>query len=341
MSRPIGCASDLERRREQAVRAVGQGESPETVARVVGINRSSIYRWLKLAREPGGLAAKVHQGPKPRLSLEQLRRLEVLMLEGAKAHGWSNSLWTTARVVELIRRHFGVTFHHDHVGRFLRKRLNWSPQKPRRKARERDEVDIEYWKRVRFPNIAKRAREREAHLVFLDESGFMLTPTVRRTWAPRGSKPDLISWDRRDRLSAISCLTVSPKAGRLNLFFRLFDHNVHAEDIIDFLRDLKHSLGGGMTLLWDGGQIHNKSKLVKAFLAQHPEITAEDLPAYAPDLNPDELVWSWSKYGRLANLAARDTDQLAENIIDELIYLKQHPQLLASFLEKTNLPIVA
>src|SRR5205085_11400703 len=172
------------------------------------------------------------------------------MLEGAKAHGWSNSLWTTARVVELIRRHFGVTFHHDHVGRFLRKRLNWSPQKPRRKARERDEVDIEYWKRVRFPNIAKRAREREAHLVFLDESGFMLTPTIRRTWAPRGSKPVLDCWDRRDRLSAISCLTVSPRASRLHLHFQVLPHNVRGEDVVDFLRQLKRKLGKPLTVLW-------------------------------------------------------------------------------------------
>ena len=80
---------------------------------------------------------------------------------------------------------------------------------------------------------------------------------------------------------------------------------------------------------------------VKVFLAKHPEIVAEKLPAYAPELNPDELVWGWSKYGRLSNLAAHDTDQLAEHIIDELTYLKQHPELLASFLDKTNLPIVA
>jgi hypothetical protein len=91
---------------------------------------------------------------------------------------------------------------------------------------------------MRFPAIAKTARQRDAHLVFLDESGFMLTPTVRRTWAPRGSKPVLDCWDRRDRLSAISCLTVSPKASRLNLYFHLLPHNVHGEDVIDFVRQL-------------------------------------------------------------------------------------------------------
>src|SRR6202041_2849021 len=211
MSRPFGSAAELERRRLQAVSAVQEGESPEAVARIVGVNRSSMYRWLRCAQIEDGLAAKPHPGPAPRLSVEQHQHLETLLLEGAKAHGWLNELWTCARVRVLILRHFGVEFHHDHVGRLLRERLNWTPQKPRRRARERDEVDIDFFKHVRFPKIAAAARERHAHLVFLDESGYMLTPTVRRTWAPRGQGAVLDSWDRRDRLSAISCLTVSPQ----------------------------------------------------------------------------------------------------------------------------------
>jgi transposase len=341
MSRPFGSAAELERRRCRAVHAVQQGQSPQTVAQVFGVNRSSVFRWLKLSQQPDGLAAKPHPGPAPRLSPEQHRRLEALLLEGAKAHGWPNPLWTCARVVQLIRRHFGISFHHDHVGRFLHTRLNWSPQKPRRKARERDEAQIAWWKRVRFPAIAKAARQRGAHLVFLDESGFMLTPTVRRTWAPRGSKPVLDCWDRRDRLSAISCVTVSPRARRLNMYFQLLPHTVHGEDVVDFLRHLKRRLGRPLTVLWDGSQVHSKSGVVRAYLAKHPEIVAENLPAYAPELNPDELVWSWSKYGRLPNLAAEDTDHLAEHVIEELTYLQQDPHLLASFLEKTELSLAA
>jgi transposase len=341
MSRPFGTPAELERRRRDAVRAIHSGESPEVVARVLGVHRASVYRWLRSAETTDGLAAKPHCGPAPRLSPEQDERLEELLLEGAKAHGWATELWTCARVVEVIRRHFGVSLHHDHVGRILRARLGWSPQKPRRQARERDEAAIDHWKRVEFPLIAAAARERDAHLIFLDESGFMLTPTVRRTWAPQGSKPLLDCWDRRDRMSAISCLTVSPKANRLNLYFWLQPQNINAEDVVEFLREVKKQLGGPFTVLWDRGSVHGKAKVVKAFLAEHPEIVAENLPAYAPELNPDELVWGWSKYGRLANLAAHDTDELAENVIDELIYLKQHPELLASFVDKTQLPLAA
>jgi transposase len=325
------------------VDAVDRGESPETVARVVGVNRSSMYRWLAAARQPDGLAAKPHPGPAPRLSTDQLHTLDELLRKGAQKHGWPNRLWTCARVGELIRRHFGVSLHHDHVGRLLHARLNWSPQKPRRRARERDPDAIDYWKTHHFRPLVAEAKQRGAHLVFLDESGYMLTPTVRRTWAPRGSKPILDCWDRRDRLSAISGLTVSPRAGRLNLFFDLLPDNTNAtaEDVVEFLRQLKRHLPGGFTVFWDGSNIHWRSKLVRAYLAEHPEIVAETLPAYAPDLNPDEFVWGWSKYGRLSNLAAENTEWLRDHVIEELSHLQDNPHLLASFVKKSSLPLAA
>lgn len=342
MSRPIGTAAELERRRRQAVTAVQAGESPETVAHVFGVARVSVYRWLAAARQPDGLAAKAHPGPTPRLSLEQCDRLDELLCQGPQAHGWRNNLWTCARVAALIRRHFGVSFHHDHVGRMLHARLGWSAQKPRRHARERDEAAIEFWKTCKFPRISATARSRGAYLVFLDESGFMLTPTVRRTWAPRGSKPVLSCWDRRDRISAISALTVSPVANRLNLVFDLLpdNTNVTGAHVVAFLQQLKRQLRK-FTVCWDGSNVHMKSALVRAYLADHPEIGAETLPAYAPDLNPDELVWGWTKYGRLPNLAAKDTDWLREFVIDDLCHLKARPDLLASFLEKTKLKLAS
>lgn len=343
MSRPIGTAAELERRRRQAVDAVDQGQKPSVVARAFGINRNSLYRWRMLAKQgPEALQAKPHPGPGARLSEGQLHELERLLAQGAKAHGWSNSLWTTARVAQVIRRHFGVSFHHDHVGRFLRQRLGWTPQKPRRRARERDEEGIRRWKRYVFPQLARATFARGAHLVFLDESGFLLTPTVRRTWGPRGQTPILDAWDRRDRLSAISSLTVSPKQHRLDLHFALLpkNENVHAEDVTAYLHQLQQELGTKrLTVLWDGGNVHDKAKVVKQYLAEHPEIVTHRLPAYAPELNPDELVWSWTKYGRLANLAADNTEVLWEAVVDELLYLRKHPDLLDSFIRQTRLPL--
>src|SRR5581483_7424921 len=169
MSRPFGSASALEQRRRQAVRAVQAGDSVKDVARIIGVQPRSVQRWLQLAQHTDGLAAKPHPGPAPRLSVAQQQQLDQLLRQGAQAHGWPNQLWTTQRIADVIRRHFGVTLHHDHVGRFLRQRLHWSPQKPRRRARERDEQAIAQWKRDTFPDILEAAADRDAHVVFVDE----------------------------------------------------------------------------------------------------------------------------------------------------------------------------
>jgi transposase len=300
-------------------------------------------RWLQLARTPDGLTARPHPAPATRLNLAQQRRLEAMLLQGAKAHGWPNELWTTRRIAELIRRKFDVSLHHDHVGRFLHKVLRWSPQKPRKRARERDEKAIARWRRETFPRIVEEAAGRDAHLVFLDESGFMLTPVVRRTWGPTGQTPDLPCWDRRDRISAISSITLSPERGRLNFYFEMLadNTNVKAADVVRFLRHLKQQLGGAFTVLWDGSRTHSRSRLVKAYLAKHPEIVAETLPAYAPETNPDEGVWGWTKYGRLPNLAAQDTRELRERLEQEFTMLRSDRTLLDSFIRDADLCMAA
>lgn len=104
---------------------VDQGEKPSTVARILGVNRNSLYRWRQAAAEQADrLAAKPHPGPTPRLRDAQLAELDTLLRQGAKTHGWSDALWTVKRVTELIHRHFHVCFHPEHVRKLLRYRLH-------------------------------------------------------------------------------------------------------------------------------------------------------------------------------------------------------------------------
>ena len=122
--RPIGTAEELERRR--AVELVKQGEHPAKVAHFLGCGRSSVYTWLKLDRDAAEkLASRPQAGPKPRLTDEQVKELESLLLKGAKAHGWHNDLWSAHRVTEVIRRRFGVEYHTEHVRKIIRGRLRW------------------------------------------------------------------------------------------------------------------------------------------------------------------------------------------------------------------------
>lgn len=340
MSRPLGTPLELERRRCRALELLRQGQRQVDIAKFLGVNRNSIYRWRRQAAQgPNALAAKPHPHRPTALSTAQLQELERLLAQGAVAHGWHNHLWTTDRVATVIERHFKIRYHHDHVGRFLRTRLGWSVQKPRRRALERDEAAIRLWQSETFPHRPGGARSRcppgfsRRIRLFLDSHGTANLGT-------RGQTPILDAWDRRDRISAISSISVSPRNRHLSLQFHLLpdNTNVHGEDIVAYLRDLKLHLGGAMTIVWDSGKPH-VAKVVKQFLAEHPEIRTEPLPFYAPELNPDELVWAWTKYGRLGNLAAQHTKWLRDYITTELKYVHDHPDLMDSFIEKTNLPL--
>src|SRR5437588_6107782 len=288
MTRPIGTAAELERRRRRAVDLVNEGESPSTVARILGVHETSVHRWRRLARTPAGLEAKPPSGPTPRLSDYHLRKLERFLRQGAHKHGWPNQLWTASRVATLIRRRFGVNYHPEHVRKLLRRRLDWTSQKPQLRAKEQNEKEVERWLDDEFPRIVRDVFRRQAHLIFLDEAGFLLTPTRRRTLAPRGQTPVLPAWNRHDRISAISCVTLGPQAKQPELYFELLpaDLNVTAEDSVAFLRQLRRELPGPWTVVWDRHNIHGRSRLVQAWLADEPDVRVENLPGYAPALNP-------------------------------------------------------
>jgi transposase len=338
--RPPGTAAELERRRRRAVELLEQGEAPAVVARVLGVRPTTLHRWRRLARQADGLTAKPVRGARRRLTDSQVGELEQLLRQGPTRHGFPNELWTSERVAQLIRRHFGVTYHPDYVRRMLRSRLNWTSHKPQRRARQRNAKEVERWKADEFPRILREAFRREAHVAFLDESGFMLQPLVRRTLAPRGERVVLPCSAKHDRISAISCVTLSPKSMRAGLYsWFLVDHNFRGEDVVEFLKYRTAQVPGPWTVVWDRNNIHSPSKLVRAGLARPPRVVVEDFPSYAPDANPDEWVWSWAKYGKLCNLCPADLEHLMDAIWEALEELKHRPRLLDSFLLDAGVPL--
>jgi transposase len=246
MTRPIGTATELERRRRRAVELLDQGESPSLIARILGVHETSVHRWRRLARQGRGLDAKPHPGRKPFLSDAQWAQVQHLLLQGAKQHGWPNDLWTAARVAALIQRHFGVAYHPEHVRSVLKERFDWSSHKPEVRAREQNDKEVERWKDDEFPRIIREAFQRQATLVFLDEAGFMLTPLVRRSLWPRGRTQVIDALQRHDRISAISCVTLGVNDEQPGLYFELLPEglNVTAENSVAFLNDLRRELPG-------------------------------------------------------------------------------------------------
>ena len=188
--RPKGTSQELERRRRRAVALLDQGLTQMEAARRVGAHRTSVADWKEMARRgPEGLAAKPNLGRPRRLSPAQHRRLEKRLLRGARAAGFPDELWTSARVAEVIRRTFGVRYHPEHVRKILTQRLGWTAQKPERRARERDEAEIERWRREEFPRI-KRGRQKRA-----PASSFSTNRDSRSR--PRSGAPSLRAAARR------------------------------------------------------------------------------------------------------------------------------------------------
>lgn len=186
---------------------------------------------------------------------------------------------------------------------------------------------------------AKKAREERAHLVLIDESGFLLNPVVRRTWARQGHTPVLPSWGRhRDKVSVITALSVAASSQRLGLFFHADPKRyLDAPAVAGFLRSLLRHLRGRVIILWDGGSNH-KGPFIRAVEADFPRLHVERLPAYTPDLNPVEFVWSHLKYGRMANFIPRNVRHLDQVVQSHLHALSRSPKLLKQLWHGSKLP---
>jgi transposase len=182
-----------------------------------------------------------------------------------------------------------------------------------------------------------------ATLVFYDESGFMLRPLVRRSWALRGQTPILRCWDRRDRLSVIGAITVPPsrERHRLGAVFRIHTKNIKTPEATEFLRVLDRHVRGPMIVVQDKLNVHRAA--VRCWLAGRPadapRVMVEWLPSYAPELNPAEQLWNNGKRGDLANLAPTDRDDLRGHVRRSLIRQRCSPNLLASAFDHAGLPL--
>lgn len=157
--RPSGSGKELERRRFRAIAMLREGLSAADVASRVGAHVVSVYRWAAMRRRGvKAMRSRPTPGRPPKLTAEQKRELERILLEGAKAQGFPTDLWTCPRIAEVIRREFAVDYHVDHVVRLLHG-LGWSPQKPQRRAVERDEKAIRSWIKRDWPRIKKKRND--------------------------------------------------------------------------------------------------------------------------------------------------------------------------------------
>jgi len=175
--------------------------------------------------------------------------------------------------------------------------LSWTAKRPVQKPKKRDDEAIASWLADKFPRILRDATERRAYLVFVDETGFMMYPTVRKTFSPRGETSVNKVTDPHGRISTIGALTISPVSEKLDWHYRMLEYNVNFRGpaVVAFLAQLSAAINGPMVIIWDQIIIHS-CEVVEQYLSTNPNIKLEPFPPYAPELNPVDRAWFYIKY---------------------------------------------
>ena len=342
--RTEGTAAELQHRRDLAVQRIAEGYTTQEVADFLGVDPRSVRRWMATSRQQGaaGLAAQLGPGPgrPPKLSTTQekiaLRWLSDLPTE----HSFPTELWSAPRLAQLVEQEFGVHFHPDYLGTWLRQR-GYTPQKPRRVPREQDDEAIARWLAEDWPRIKQKARRRDACLLLMDESGLLMAPLLRRSWAPRGHPPESkYKAGHREKVSVAAALWLPPLRDRLHLAYQTLVNGYFSNvEVAEFLGGAIQGLPGPVIAIWDGGTMHKGDPIWALMEESQGRLDIEPLPAHAPELMPVEFLWRWLKYGRLCNFAPRDAHHLNEAIVRELEAIRDNQVLLSSFFHQSDLPL--
>lgn len=327
----------LEAIRLMAVERVREGERASEVIEAYGFNRTTIYKWLKAAFGPGGsikaLRSTKATGRPRSLSPAQERRVfRWINGRDPRQYGLDFGLWTRAVVAELIEKKFGVHLGVTAVGELLAK-LGLTPQKPLQRAYQRDPQVIERWQRETYPAIARKAKRQGAEVFFWDESGFRADTVHGKTWGVRGQTPVVERPGQRQSVSAASAVTAQGA-----FWFCVYEGALNGELFIELLKKMMHRRRKPVHLILDSLPAHKRT-IVKEYVAStRGRLTLHFLPGYAPELNPDELVWSHVKRTGTARRPLHKGEKLREKIEEQLAKLQKLPSLIRSFF---NAPSVA
>lgn len=312
--------------RERAVAAVLAGMNQVEAAATFGVARGTINRWVGTYRRKGkrALASKRRGRPaEPLLKGLQAATIKRLVVGRCPDQlQFPFALWTRRAVADLIEQRFGLRLSLATVGKYLR---GWglSPQKPVKRAFERDPKAVAHWLQVEYPAIKKAARLADAEIFWGDEAGVRSDHHAGRTWGKRGKTPVVPTSGKRFGCNMISAIT-----NRGSLVFRVFHGRFNAGVFIDFLRRLIRTADRKVFLIVDRHSAH-RARRVTAWLQQHSdELELFFLPSYSPDLNPDEYLNNDVKTGGLGRLRPRDKDDLVAMLRAHLHRRRRQPDVI-------------
>jgi transposase len=314
--------------RRRAVTAVQNGESPRDVARVLGVNRVSVYGWLALYRSGGWgkLEAKKRGGRKPKLDAKAIEWIyRTVTLGNPSQLKMPFVLWSAKLIASAIDKQFGLKLSKASVCRLLHQ-LGLSAQRPLWRAYQRDPKAVELWIKEQYPEIGAAAKRAKGEVWFADEAGVRSDAHSGTTWAPRGKTPIVSTTGARFGLNVISAVN---RRGELR--FMCVDGKVNAEVFIEFLKRLVATAGHPVFLVVDGHPTHKAVKTRKFVESLAGKLKLFFLPGYSPDLNPDELVWNNLKSQGTGKRAITGPNQLKKLVVGHLRSMQKNLALIRSF----------
>jgi transposase len=340
--RSPGSPEILEYRRTLAVQRVAEGYSVEEVADFLGVNPGSVRRWLVAFDRDGdsGLKARPVPGRSPKLTKTQEKIVLRWLDDSPMEYGFTTDLWSAPRIAQLIDEVFGVRFHSHYLSVWLRRR-GYTPQKPRRVYREHNDAAVAHWLSSQWPRIKQRARRHNACLLLLDESGLLMAPLLRRSWALRGHPAESrYKAGRREKVSVAAALWLPPQRDKLHLAYQTLVNDYFSNvEAADFLSGALQGLPGPVITIWDGGPMHKGDPIRELVAGSQGRLILEPLPPHAPRLMPVEFLWRWLKYGRLCNFTPQDAVHLNAAVARELDAILDSQILLESFFYQSDLPL--
>lgn len=321
----------LEHVRMLAVRRVIEGqEAPSAVMASLGLCRTTIYPWLREYRQRGfdALAERIAAGPEPKLTEKQRQQVRRWVLgKDPRQYGFDFGLWSRRIVQALIQDKLGIELSLTGVGRLLAG-LNITPQKPLRRAYERDPKAVEHWLNHRYPALRRRAKRMGAKIFFLDEAGFQSDPPLGRTYGLKGHTPVVVTSGQRQSINVISAVNA-----RGEFWAATYTGKLNAEAFVAFLNNFMASQDGKIILVMDGHPAHKAGLVTECVATWGGRLELHPLPGYSPDLNPDEFVWSHMKNNGVSKKPLKKNESLRHRIEQDLLNIKQNPLLVRSFFQ--------
>src|SRR5271166_1175481 len=322
--------SQLEAIRFEAVKAVQAGQSPTAVAREMGLYTNRVFVWLAAYRAGGwdALRARKASGRPKRLTGPQLKWIyNTVISKNPTQLRFPFALWTRGMIRTLIQRKFGVKLGLVSVGRLLAQ-MGLTCQKPLTRAFEQDASLLKAWVERQFPRLKALAKKERAVIFFSDESGVRSDFHAGTTWGIRGQTPVVRHTGKRFHLNMLSAISAKGE-----LRFMTSRKRISAALFIEFLRRLIMNYPRKIFLVVDGLPAH-KAKSVQRYLETVKDrIRMFFLPPYAPEINPDELVWNDVKNNGVGRSLIRTPTDLDHAVNSRLRLLQRNPDKVRAFFQ--------